>query len=41
MFLGLEKEVDLVVSNNEGEDVFSIAKKIHEAVQEEIFAYTE
>ena len=41
MFLGLEKEVDLVINNNENDDVFSIAGKIHEAVQEEIFAYTE
>ena len=41
MFLGLEKEVDLVLSNNEGEDVYSIAKEIHERVSEEIFAYTE
>ena len=41
MFLGLEKEVDLVISNNENDDVFSIAEEIHEKVQEEIFAYTE
>ena len=41
MFLGLEKEVDLVVSNNENEDVFSIAEKIHKQVEEEILAYTE
>ena len=41
MFLGMEKEVDLVVNNNEGEDVFSIAEEIHKHVEEEILAYTE
>lgn len=45
MFLGMEKEVDLVVSNNEGEDVFDVAKKIHdkykEFIEKEIYAYTE
>lgn len=41
MFLGLEKEVDLVINNNENDDVFGIAEKIHENVQEEVFAYTE
>ena len=41
MFLGIEKEVDLVVNNNEGEDVFNIAEKIHKQIEEEIFAYTE
>lgn len=28
MFLGMEKEVDLVVHNNEGEDIFLLAKII-------------
>ena len=41
MFLGLEKEVDLVVSNNENDKVYSIAEEIHKQVEEEIFAYTE
>ena len=45
MFLGLDKEVDLVVTNNEGTDVFSLAEKIHKQCQEkieyEIYAYTE
>ena len=45
MFLGLEKEVDLVVDNNEGDDISSLAEKIHnlckEKTNEEIFAYTE
>ena len=45
MFLGIEKDVDLVISNNEGEDAFSIAEKIHnqcqEMIEKEIFAYTE
>ena len=41
MFLGLEKEVDLVVSNNEGEYVYDIAEEIHKRIQEEILAYTE
>lgn len=41
MFLGLEKEVDLVINNNEDDNVFSIAEKINEKIQKEIFAYTE
>ena len=45
MFLGLDKEVDLVVDNNEGEDILNLAEKIHKVCQEktseEIFAYTE
>ena len=45
MFLGLDKEVNLVVSNNEGTDVFKIAEEIHKQCQKkienEIFAYTE
>lgn len=45
MFLGLEKEVDLVVDNNEDEDILSLAEKIHnlckEKINEEVFAYTE
>lgn len=45
MFLGMGKEADLVVSNNEGEDVFEVAEKIHnkyqDLIKKEIFAYTE
>ena len=45
MFLGIEKEVDIVIDNNEGEDILSLAEKIHNICQEkinnEIFAYTE
>ena len=45
MFLGLEKEVDLVVTNNECEDIYKLAEKIHkecqEAIELEAFAYTE
>ena len=45
MFLGIEKEVNLVVSNNEGDDVFEKAKEIHEhckeLLQKEIYAYME
>lgn len=45
MFLGLEKEVDLVVKNNEGADVLDLAKEIYERckeiIEEGILAYTE
>lgn len=45
MFLGIDKEVDLIVDNNEGEDILKLAKEIHKLCQEkinkEIFAYTE
>ena len=45
MFLGIDKEVNLVVNNNENDDVLSLAEKIHKQCQEkienEIFAYTE
>lgn len=45
MFLGLEKEVDLVVTNNECDDVIELAKEIHkqceEIVELEALAYTE
>lgn len=45
MFLGVNKEVDLVVKNNENDDVFKIAEEIHKQcqniIEKEIFAYTE
>lgn len=45
MFLGLDKEVDLIIDNNEGEDILSLAEKIHNICQEKInnekLAYTE
>lgn len=45
MFLGVQKEVNLIVKNNENDDVHEIAKKIHEhcinLAQNEIFSYTE
>lgn len=45
MFLGLDREVDLVIANNEGEDISSLAEKIHKLCKEktnkEVFAYTE
>ena len=45
MFLGIEKEVNLVVKNNEDDDIFSLAKEIHkqcqEKIEKEIYAYTE
>lgn len=45
MFLGMNKEVDLVVSNNEGTDVFKVAEEIYEHCQDKItkeqLAYTE
>lgn len=45
MFLGIEKEVDLVINNDEGEDISNLAEKIHELCQkkrtEEMLAYTE
>lgn len=45
MFLGIDKEADLVVYNNEGTDVFSLAEKIHKQCQDiiehEVYAYTE
>ena len=45
MFLGIDKEADLVVTNNEGTDIFSLAEEIHKQCQEkieyEIYAYTE
>lgn len=45
MFLGIDKEVNLVVNNNEGEDIFGLAEEIHkqcqEKIEKEIYAYTE
>ena len=45
MFLGVDREVDLVVKNNENDDVFKVAEEIHKQCQEEfnkeILAYTE
>lgn len=45
MFLGIDKEVNFVISNNEGTDVFKIAEEIHnnckEIMKKEAFAYTE
>lgn len=45
MFLGLDKEVDMIINNDEGEDIFSLAEKIHkvcqETINEKILAYTE
>ena len=45
MFLGLDKEVDLVVHNDEGTDSFSLAEKIHKQCQDiidnEVYSYTE
>lgn len=45
MFLGIEKEVDLVINNDEGEDISNLADKIHQLCQkkirEEMLAYTE
>lgn len=45
MFLGLEREVDLVVDNSEGIDAFNVAKDIHDKCQkiikDEMFDYTE
>ena len=45
MFLGLDKEVDMVVVNNEGEDIYNVAKEIHERCKEiietEALSYTE
>lgn len=45
MFLGIEKEVDMVVHNNEGDDVSEVARLIHDACEEEekykAFAYTD
>ena len=45
MFLGIDKEVNFVVHNNEGEDIFSLAEEIHkqcqDKMQKEIYAYTE
>ena len=35
MFLGIEKEVDLVVKNNENDKIFAVATMIHELCQEE------
>ena len=33
MFLGMDKEVDLVIHNNEDDDIIELAKKIHELCQ--------
>ena len=45
MFLGLEREVNLVVQNNENDDALDVAKLVHEACQKEkihkVFAYTD
>ena len=34
MFLGLEKEVDIVVRNDEGDDIKEIVKEILECLEE-------
>ena len=45
MFLGLEKEVDLVIGNNENDDILEVAKLIHDKCREieihEALAYTD
>ena len=45
MFLGIEKEVDFVITNNDGENIFDVAKIIHDNCQDKItkeqLAYTE
>ena len=45
MFLGIEKEVNLIIKNNEDNDIFNLAEEIHRQcqnkIQKEIFAYTE
>ena len=45
MFLGLDKEADLVINNDEGSDAFSLAEKIHKQcqnfIEHEIYSYTE
>lgn len=45
MFLGLEKEVNLVVNNNEGDDVFKVTElicnKIKDMTLEKALAYTD
>lgn len=45
MFLGVDKEVDLIVNNNEGDDVLKIAEEIYkqcqDTVEKEIFSYSE
>ena len=45
MFLGIEKEVDFVIANNEGDKIFDIAEIIHNNCQNKItkeeLAYTE
>ena len=45
MFLGIDKEVDFVVHNDEDTDVLKLAEKIHkqcqDKIQKEVFAYTE
>ena len=45
MFLGVDKEVNLVINNNENDDVFKVAEEIYnkyqEVIKREEFAYTE
>lgn len=45
MFLGMDREVDLVVNNNENDNVFDVAKEIYtkckSVIEKEIYAYTE
>lgn len=45
MFLGIDREVDFIINNDEGEDILSLAEKIHKKCQEkiskEMLAYTE
>lgn len=45
MFLGIDKEVDLVVYNNEDTNILSLAEEIHkqckDKIETEIYAYTE
>ena len=45
MFLGVDKEVNLVINNNENDDVFKVTEEIYnkyqEVIKREEFAYTE
>ena len=45
MFLGMNKEVDFIINNNEGDDVLKLAEEIHkqcqDKIEKEIYAYTE
>jgi hypothetical protein len=45
MFLGIDKEVNMVVHNNEDTDILKLAEDIHkkcqDIIEKEIYAYTE